>query len=304
MAGPPQPAVPEHRFGGYEFDSRAGELNQNGSKVRLQGQPVQVLGLLLGRPGEVVTRQELRQELWPAGTYVDFEQGINAAVKRLREALQDSATTPRFIETLPRRGYRFIHPVGKPLLDAVPPGQRVGHQSGIPAGPENAIKIGDVAGHFGISAGLLRLYEREGLLIPLRYRGPRRYFTDQDYRWIDTLLHLVRKDRLNFAGIRRLLALLPCWQIRGCEHHRKQGCPFIKNTLEPCWTNKRACCADGQSCYSCAVYRSAPECENLKRLLAHSVIRKEPLESPHSLVIRGPRRRMKHALGGAISAVP
>jgi MerR family transcriptional regulator/heat shock protein HspR len=134
--------------------------------------------------------------------------------------------------------------------------------------PENAIKIGDVARHFRISADLLRLYEREGLLIPIRSRGSRRYFTDRDYRWISTLLRLVRQARLNFAGIRHLLALLPCWQIRACGHRQKQGCPFIRDATSPCWTNKRNCCKNEQDCYSCVVYRAAPECENLKSVLA------------------------------------
>jgi len=99
------------RFGAFEADVRAGELRRNGSKIRLQDQPFQVLALLLARPGEVVTREELRGKLWPADTFVDFDHGLNAAVKRLRDALGDSAENPRFIETLARRGYRFLVPV-------------------------------------------------------------------------------------------------------------------------------------------------------------------------------------------------
>ncbi len=95
-------------FGAFEADLRSGELRKDGVKVKLEGQPFQVLAVLLTRPGEVVTREELRKGLWPGDTFVDFEQGINAAVKRLRLALEDSADTPTFIETLPRRGYRFI----------------------------------------------------------------------------------------------------------------------------------------------------------------------------------------------------
>jgi Tol biopolymer transport system component/DNA-binding winged helix-turn-helix (wHTH) protein len=99
------------RFGTFEVDPRTGELRKNGLQVKLQDQPFQVLLALLVKPGEVVTREELRAKLWPADTFVDFDHGLNAAVKRLREALDDSAENPRFVETLPRRGYRFIAPV-------------------------------------------------------------------------------------------------------------------------------------------------------------------------------------------------
>jgi Tol biopolymer transport system component/DNA-binding winged helix-turn-helix (wHTH) protein len=99
------------RFGIFEADLRAGELRRNGSRIRLQDQPFQVLALLLARPGELVTREELRARLWRADTFVDFDHGLNAAVKRLRDALGDSAENPRFIETLARRGYRFLLPV-------------------------------------------------------------------------------------------------------------------------------------------------------------------------------------------------
>jgi TolB-like protein/DNA-binding winged helix-turn-helix (wHTH) protein len=99
------------RFGAFEADLRSGELRKDGVKIKLEGQPFQVLAALLQRPGQLVAREELRKELWPDDTFVDFEQGINAAVKRLRVALEDSADTPTFIETLPRRGYRFIAPI-------------------------------------------------------------------------------------------------------------------------------------------------------------------------------------------------
>jgi TolB-like protein/DNA-binding winged helix-turn-helix (wHTH) protein len=108
------PAVPTPRtlrFGLFELDLRSGELWKQGRKVRLEGQPVQILICLLERSGELVTREELRGKLWPADTYVNFEHGLNAAVKRLRLALNDSAENPRFVETLPRRGYRFLAPV-------------------------------------------------------------------------------------------------------------------------------------------------------------------------------------------------
>src|SRR5260221_920050 len=102
-------------FGSFEADLRAGELWRNGSKVRLQEQPFQVLTVLLEKPGEVVTREELLNSLLPAVTFVKFDHGLNAAVKRLRDALGDSAENPRFVETLARRGYRFVAPVaGRP----------------------------------------------------------------------------------------------------------------------------------------------------------------------------------------------
>jgi TolB-like protein/DNA-binding winged helix-turn-helix (wHTH) protein/Tfp pilus assembly protein PilF len=99
------------RFGVFEADLAAGELHRQGVKVRLSGQPFAVLSVLLERPGDVVTREDLRQRLWAADTYVDFDHGLNAAVNKLREALGDSAGAPRYIETLPRKGYRFIAPV-------------------------------------------------------------------------------------------------------------------------------------------------------------------------------------------------
>jgi TolB-like protein/Tfp pilus assembly protein PilF len=96
------------KFGSFELDVRLRELRTGSTRVRLQEQPFEILRLMLERAGDVVTREELRQRLWPAGTYVDFEHSLNAAVKRLRAALGDDADNPRFVETLPRRGYRFI----------------------------------------------------------------------------------------------------------------------------------------------------------------------------------------------------
>jgi DNA-binding winged helix-turn-helix (wHTH) protein len=99
------------RFGVFEVDLSAGELRKNGGKVRLQEQPFQLLVYLLERAGEAVTREELREKLWPADTFVDFDHSLNTAVNKVREALGDSASSPRFVETLARRGYRFIGPV-------------------------------------------------------------------------------------------------------------------------------------------------------------------------------------------------
>ena len=103
-------------FGVFEADLRAGELRRNGSKVKLQEQPFQILAMLLERPGEIVTREELRARLWSADTFVDFDHGLNSAIRRLRDALGDSAENPSFVETLGRRGYRFIAPVASRVL--------------------------------------------------------------------------------------------------------------------------------------------------------------------------------------------
>ena len=99
---------PTIRFGPFELDQVGGELRKGGAKVRLQEQPLQVLQILLQTPGKLITREELQQRIWPSDTFVDFDHGINNAIKRLREALGDTAETPRYIETLPRRGYRFL----------------------------------------------------------------------------------------------------------------------------------------------------------------------------------------------------
>src|SRR5215470_16158373 len=101
----PRPLI---RFAVFEVDLKSAELRKRGQKVKLQEQPFRVLAMLLDRPGQVVTREELRQKLWPADTFVDFDHGLNSAVARLREALEDSADEPQFVETVPRQGYRFI----------------------------------------------------------------------------------------------------------------------------------------------------------------------------------------------------
>ncbi|MEE8607983.1 MAG: winged helix-turn-helix domain-containing protein, partial [Nitrospiraceae bacterium] len=107
------------RFGVFEADLQAGELRKHGLRIKLHGQPFETLAMLLEQPGEVVTREALRQRLWPEDTFVDFDHSLNKAVSKLREALRDSANTPRFVETIPRRGYRFIAPVeGTAVPDA------------------------------------------------------------------------------------------------------------------------------------------------------------------------------------------
>jgi len=100
-----------YRFGAFEADASTGELRRQGIRLRLNAQPFQVLCMLLDRPGELLTREQIARELWPDGTFVDSEHGVNSAVNRIREALNDSATSPRFVETLARRGYRFVAPV-------------------------------------------------------------------------------------------------------------------------------------------------------------------------------------------------
>jgi DNA-binding winged helix-turn-helix (wHTH) protein/tetratricopeptide (TPR) repeat protein len=105
------PSAPMLKFGPYLVDLTAGEVRKNGSRIRLQEKPLRVLALLAERRGQLVTREELKKHLWPEDTFVDFETGLNTAVSKLRDALSDSAETPRYIETIPRRGYRFISPV-------------------------------------------------------------------------------------------------------------------------------------------------------------------------------------------------
>src|SRR5262245_1582331 len=99
------------RFGVFEVDLRAGELRKNGMKMKLQEQPLQILAMLLERPREIVTREELQQKLWSNDTFVDFDNSLNKAINKIREALGDSADNPRFVETMARRGYRFIAPM-------------------------------------------------------------------------------------------------------------------------------------------------------------------------------------------------
>jgi cholera toxin transcriptional activator len=143
------PATPNQnrvfRFGLYELNGGTGELRKEGkARPRLQGQPLEVLLHLLDRPGELVTREELRQRLWPADTFVDYDHSLNTAVNKVREALSDSADNPRFIQTIPRRGYRFIATIETP--DAVAT-SKVQTENPIPAAeptgdPEKQIRAG------------------------------------------------------------------------------------------------------------------------------------------------------------------
>ena len=138
----PSPRPPAIRFGVFEVDLRSGELRRNGLKIKLQEQPFQILAMLLEHPGELVTREEIQKRLWSEDTFVDFEHSLATAIKKLREALGDSADNPRFVETLPRRGYRFIAPadVGAGLKPAPtvapvsPPATDVGATRGVAQG--------------------------------------------------------------------------------------------------------------------------------------------------------------------------
>src|ERR1700722_14352383 len=138
-----------YRFGAFEADATVGELRRQGVRIKLNAQPFQVLAMLLERPGELLTREEISKELWPDGTFVDYEHGVNSAVNRIREALGDTASNPRFVETLARRGDRFVArverigeqavaeaPVGSPGVET-PVVSENGILSGILAGPED-----------------------------------------------------------------------------------------------------------------------------------------------------------------------
>lgn len=121
------------RFGVFEANAGSGELRRQGIRLRLNAQPFQLLMMLLERPGEVVSREEICTRLWPDGTFVDYEHGVNSAVNRIREALGDNAANPRFIETLARRGYRFIAPVSPLVTDPASAPARDGNAGSDPA---------------------------------------------------------------------------------------------------------------------------------------------------------------------------
>ena len=148
------------RFGVFEVDLTAGELRKSGMKVRLQGQPFQVLALLLERPGELITREEVQQKLWPSDTFVDFDHSLNTAINKVREALGDSASSPRYVETLSRRGYRFIAAIQSdpPKPVEIAPAQPVGRniqQSAPVLHPELEVPIP----HRGVTRGLFALIQ-------------------------------------------------------------------------------------------------------------------------------------------------
>ena len=184
-----------YRFGVFEVDETTGELRRQGVKVKLHAQPLGLLLMLLERPGEVLTREEISRQLWPDGTFVDYEHGVNSAVNRLREALGDKASQPRFVETLARRGYRFVAPVERiaeePVTATVaaqtepaapPPAETTGFFAGVLASPQdlprNSHKVAQAlfvllqAMYVGFYVGALaNLTEINELMSPLHYAG-------------------------------------------------------------------------------------------------------------------------------------
>ncbi|MDR3773807.1 MAG: winged helix-turn-helix domain-containing protein [Terracidiphilus sp.] len=150
----PQPAR-RYRFGIFEADAVTGELRRRGLRIKLNAQPFQMLVMLIDRPGQLLTREEISSALWPEGTFVDYEHGVNSAVNRIREALGDTAGNPRFIETLARRGYRFIAPVER-IEPGIAPGKD--EASGLPS--SLAAEQAAAAEHQpGITSGILATAE-------------------------------------------------------------------------------------------------------------------------------------------------
>jgi TolB-like protein/Tfp pilus assembly protein PilF len=141
--------VAQIRFGVFEMDTRSGQLRRQGLRVKLQDQPFQVLALLLEHPGEVVTREELTKRLWPGNTFVDFDRGLNKAINRLRDVLRDSAEKPRFIETLPQRGYRFIAPIENAAVGSANPLQVRGHRLPQPTPRIDSLAVLPLDNHSG-----------------------------------------------------------------------------------------------------------------------------------------------------------
>jgi TolB-like protein/DNA-binding winged helix-turn-helix (wHTH) protein/Flp pilus assembly protein TadD len=150
MAAPAGP-TPVFRFEGLEVDLRAGELRKDGEAIKLQEQPLRILTMLLERPGQIVTREEIQRKLWPMDTYVEFDHSINAAIQRLRQALGDSAENPRFVETMARRGYRFIAPVQ--IVGEQGSASPVGPVDGRP--PEDAVRRGAFLWRIALAVGIV-----------------------------------------------------------------------------------------------------------------------------------------------------
>ncbi len=137
------------------------------------------------------------------------------------------------------------------------------------ANHENVLKIGRAAKQLDIAVETIRMYEREGLLIPLRTATGQRVFSEHDLHWISCIRRLIKEKGLNIEGIRRLLALMPCWDMKPCSLEDKSRCPAFMGVTQPCWTLKPdipEVCRDAD-CRDCTVYRSAADCANLKALL-------------------------------------
>jgi cholera toxin transcriptional activator len=145
------------RFGVFEVDRAAGELRKSGARIRLQEQPFQVLALLLERPGDVVTREELREKLWGADTFVDFDHSLNTAINKVREALGDSASRPRYVETLAGRGYRFLATVEPVQGPSATQSQSASTRSGEAASVHPELNV--PLPHRGVTRGLFALIQ-------------------------------------------------------------------------------------------------------------------------------------------------
>ncbi len=156
------------RFGVFELDLSAGELRKNGVKLRLQEQPFQVLAMLLERAGEVVTREDLRQKLWPSDTFVDFDHSLNTAVNKVREVIGDSASSPRYVETLARRGYRFIALVQREAQREVPLESAGGTAADWPSAGATGLETKHAVAGMG-SAPTVALHPE--LEVPIPHRG-------------------------------------------------------------------------------------------------------------------------------------
>src|SRR5690349_7389251 len=165
------------RFGGFELALKSGELRKDGVQVKLQNQPFRVLAFLASHPGELVTRDELRQQIWQTDTFVDFEHGLNFCIKQIRSALGDNAQAPVYIETLPRRGYRFIAPVNTAGEDrAAGPGEPPSDERGAEPSDEPGSQIQSPASSparsllwYGFALGLAALLIATGFLIWSRF---------------------------------------------------------------------------------------------------------------------------------------
>jgi DNA-binding winged helix-turn-helix (wHTH) protein len=178
----PRPAR-RYRFGAFEADAATGELRRQGIRIKLNAQPFQMLLMLLERPGELLTREEISRELWPDGTFVDYEHGVNAAVNRIREALGDKASSPRFVETLARRGYRFAAPVeridsgesaSQPAPEPPPAAARKqaeSNQAPAPAAPESKLRSRILASPEELPKASHRVVQTLFVLLQCMYMG-------------------------------------------------------------------------------------------------------------------------------------
>ncbi|HEY1159025.1 MAG TPA: winged helix-turn-helix domain-containing protein [Terracidiphilus sp.] len=172
-----------YRFGAFEADAATGELRRQGVLVKLNAQPFQVLFMLLERSGELLTREEICRELWPGGTFVDYEHGVNSAVNRIREALGDTASNPRFVVTLARRGYRFVAPVERigpsenpslPVVEYPSPvatEQGSGEQRRVPAEPESKLRNRILASPQELPKASYRVVQTLFVLLQFMYLG-------------------------------------------------------------------------------------------------------------------------------------